>query len=157
MLAYPPAMVWPWSRSKRILGKAQEAELVDAIRRAESGNRGEVRIHLEHTCEGGNALSRARLLFARLGMRRTAKDTGVLLYVAVKDRQAAVYAGRGVHGAALPGFWQEVVDLVAKGFREDAAVPGLVSAVERIGELLRTAAPGLDVSGNELPDQVSQS
>ena len=131
--------------------------LVEAIRRAEAGNQGEVRVHVERTCKGGNPLSRAAHLFEGLGMRRTTKDTGVLLYVAVVDRKAAVYAGRGVHGAALPGFWQEVVGAVAKGFREDAAVPTLVTAVERIGGLLRQAAPGVDVAGNELPDGVSQS
>jgi uncharacterized membrane protein len=32
----------------------------------------------------------------------------------------------------------------------------MVAAVDRIGGLLRTAVPGEDTAGNELPDQVSQ-
>ncbi|RKH32502.1 TPM domain-containing protein [Corallococcus praedator] len=157
-MAYRPGMGWSWfRRRKRILGDAEESVLVDAIRRAEAGHRGEVRVHVERTSKGLHPLSRAAHLFEGLGMRHTTKDTGVLLYVAVEDRQVAVYAGRGVHGAALPGFWQEVATSVAQGFREDASLPALVTAVERIGALLRQAAPGADVAGNELPDAVSQS
>jgi uncharacterized membrane protein len=81
----------------------------------------------------------------------------VLLYVAVADRKAAVYAGQGILGAAQPGFWQEVVDAVATGFREGQALSGLEKAVERIGGLLRTAVPGEDTAGDELPNVVNQS
>lgn len=126
-----------------------------AIGRAEQGNRGEVRVHLERRCAGKDALGRAAQLFERLGMRRTAGDTGVLLYVAVEDRKAAVFAGQGLHDAAQPGFWQEVVDIVAAGYQRGEPAQELVSAVERIGELLRTAVPGEDPHGNELPDVVS--
>ncbi|AKJ04777.1 TLP18.3/Psb32/MOLO-1 phosphatase superfamily protein [Archangium gephyra] len=139
------------------LSKTEEARLVAAIRRAEEGHRGEVVVRLERSCHGVEPLARAAQLFEELGMRRTAADTGVLLYVAVADRKAAVYAGQGVHGAAQPGFWQEVVDGLAQGFREGSPVVGLETAIERIGGLLRTAVPGEDARGNELPDVVSQS
>lgn len=144
-------------RPKWKLSKAEEARLVEAIRRAEEGHRGEVVVRLERSCRGGEPLARAAQVFEDLGMRRTAADTGVLLYVAVADRKAAVYAGQGVHGAAQPGFWQEVVDGLAQGFREGAPVVGLETAIERIGGLLRTAVPGEDTRGNELPDVVSQA
>jgi len=144
-------------RPKWKLSKEEEARLVAAIRRAEEGHRGEVLVHLERSCRGGEPLARAAQLFEELGMRRTAADTGVLLYVAVNDRKAAVYAGQGVHGAAQPGFWQDVVDGLAQGFREGAPVAGLEAAVERIGGLLRTAVPGEDTRGNELPNVVSQA
>ncbi|HEX5748260.1 MAG TPA: TPM domain-containing protein [Archangium sp.] len=139
------------------LSKTEEARLVAAIRRAEEGHRGEVVVRLERSCRGGEPLARAAQLFEELGMRRTAADTGVLLYVAVADRKAAVYAGQGVHGAAQPGFWQEVVDGLAQGFRAGTPVAGLETAIERIGGLLRTAVPGEDTRGNELPDVVSQA
>ncbi len=138
------------------LSKEEEARLVAAIRRAEEGHRGEVVVRLERSCRG-EPLARAAQLFEELGMSRTAADTGVLLYVAVADRKAAVYAGQGVHGAAQPGFWQEVVDGLAQGFREGSPVGGLEAAIERIGGLLRTAVPGEDTRGNELPDVVSQA
>jgi uncharacterized membrane protein len=142
---------------RRHLGQEEEARLVAAIGRAEQGNRGEVRVHLEGRCAEKDALVRAAQLFEKLGMRRTAQDTGVLLYVAVEDRKAAVFAGKGIHGAVQPGFWQEVVDTVAAGYRRGEPAQALVSAVERLGGLLREAVPGEDVAGNELPDAVSGS
>lgn len=128
---------------------------MEAIRRAEQRNRGEVLVHVERQCVGGSALARAMALFEKQG-RQTAADTGVLLYVAVEERKVAVYAGRGVPGAAMPGFWQTVVDAVNEGLRQGETVTGLVTAVDRMGELLRTVLPGEDVAGNELPDRVSQ-
>ncbi|MFY0572723.1 TPM domain-containing protein [Archangium lansingense] len=148
-------MQWPWQRVKRVLTPQEEARLVEAIRRAEQGNRGEVLVHVERRCVGGNALARAMSLFEKL-VRQTAADTGVILYVAVEDRKVAVFAGRGVHGAAMPGFWESVVEAVADGFKRGEPESGLEAAVERIGGLLRTVIPGEDVAGNELPDRVSQ-
>jgi uncharacterized membrane protein len=150
-------MEWPWKNLGRLIGARDEARLLEAIRRAEQGSRGEVIVHVEHRCEGGDALARAARLYQTLGMHQTAADTGVLLYVAVKDRKAAVYAGQGIHGAAEPGFWQTVVDAVAAGCRRGALVAGLESALEHLGGLLRSAAPGEDLAGNELPDRVSQA
>ncbi|HZI16604.1 MAG TPA: TPM domain-containing protein [Myxococcus sp.] len=150
-------MIGSWFRPKRVLNVEEEARLVKAIRVAEEGHRGEVLVHLERRCRGGDALARAEKLFGKLGAHRTAGDTGVLLYVAVDDHKAAVYAGRGIHGAAAPGFWQEVVDAVASGFKQGQPVSGLETAVERVGNLLRATVPGVDGAGNELPDRVSQA
>ena len=143
----------PRSR-RRFLGKEEEARVVAAIKGAEAGNRGEVRVHIERTCAVA-ALERARALFAELRMVGTAEATGVLLYVAVDDRKAAVFAGSGIHGAEEPVFWQRVIDAVADGFRRGKAVDGLVDALGAIGDLLRRVVPGPDTAGNELPDEVT--
>jgi uncharacterized membrane protein len=139
------------------LSSEDSEKLVRAIADAERGNRGEVRVHLERRCPGNDALSRARALFAELGMPKTRDDTGVLLYVAVDDRRAAVFAGSGIHGAAEAGFWQEVIDGLARHFGRGEAAAGLCGAVERIGELLRVHAPGDDSAGDELPNVVTTS
>ena len=90
-------------------------------------------------------------------MERTVEATGVLLYVAVKDRSAAVFAGAGIHGAAGDGFWQDAIDAVARGFASGQPASGIVCALDMIGSLLRASAPGEDTAGNELPDEVTQS
>ncbi len=139
------------------LDAAGEASVVAAIKRAERGNRGEVRVHLEASAPGGDAFGRARALFRALGVHATKGGTGVLLYVAVDDRKAAVFAGPGVHGAQAAGFWQGVTDAVAAGAREGSLARGIVEAVDRVGEALRRAVPGRDRDGNELPDAVTSS
>lgn len=139
------------------LDAAGESSVVDAIRRAERGNRAEVRVHLEARCPSADPVARARELFAALGMQRTREGTGVLLYVAVDDRRAAVYAGPGVHGAQGEGFWRSVTDAVAAEAREGRLARGLVAALDLVGAALREKVPGEDVHGNELPDEVTTS
>jgi uncharacterized membrane protein len=138
----------------RRLDEDQERRLIEALGLAERGNRGEVRVHLEGRCAPAAPLERAAEVFEELGMGETSLGTGVLLYVAEDDRVAAVFAGPGVHGAKDEGFWQEVVDVVAEGYREGRKVDGLLRALEKVGDLLRAAAPG-DSLENELPDAVT--
>lgn len=137
------------------VSKEQKQRLVAAIAGAERGSRGEVRVHIEGRCPGGDPLVRAEQVFAELGMTETAEATGVLLYVAERDRVAAVYAGGGIHGARDASFWQGVIDAVAGGYRDGDKIGGLVQALDTIGVLLRQAVPSDDSAGNELPDQVS--
>ncbi len=144
---------WPFSR--KYLDDTQEQALVAAIKAAEAHNRGEVRVHLERRCKGPGALERAAELFGQLEMGQTQDSTGVLLYVAIEDRKAAVFAGPGIHGAAEEGFWQRVIDQVAEGCGKQDLVGGLTGALAQIGALLRESAPGQDRAGNELPDAVT--
>jgi uncharacterized membrane protein len=131
--------------------------VIAAIGAAEAGNCGEVCVHLEKKCPLDDVLARAEQLFGRLQMHDTKDDTGVLLYVAVDDRKVAVYAGKGIHGAAADGFWQDVASAVATGFKSGAPLVGLRDALERIGDLLREHVPGSDDAGDELPNQVTTS
>ena len=129
--------------------------LVRAITDAELGNRGEVRVHVEPRCPHPDPIDRAAELFEELGMRETAADTGVLLYVATATRDCAVFAGAGIHGASDDDFWQGVADGLARGFARRDPVAGFEMALLQIGELLREAAPGDDLAGDELPNRVS--
>lgn len=131
--------------------------MVAAIGRAEAGNRGEVQVHLEARYPGDGPLGRAAALFAELGMDATRDGTGVLLYVAVEDRKAAVFAGPGIHAAGEDGFWQSAVEAIAAGFARGDRAGGLVAALDRIGDLLRAEVPGEDAAGDELPDRVSMT
>ncbi len=132
-----------------------DARIVQAIDRAEKGSRGEVRVHLERVCSAEDALDRAAEVFAELGMHATKEATGVLLYVALEPRVCCVFAGEGIHGAAAPGFWDDIVDRVGTGFAAGRAADGLVAALDQIGVLLREKVPGEDVHGNELPNVVT--
>ncbi len=145
------------SRASGFFERVENERLVEAIAAAERDNRGEVRLHLEQRCPYRQSLPRARQLFGKFGMHKTRDDTGVLLYVAVKDRTAAVFAGAGIHGSAKEGFWQQVIDEVATGFKSARPVSGLLKALDRIGELLREYAPGDDSAGDELPNKVTTS
>lgn len=148
-------MFWPFN--KRHLTTEEEEAVVEAIGRAEAGNLGEVRVHLERRCKHEEgALGRAKEKFYELEMCQTEDSTGVLLYVATKDRVTAVYAGPGIHECCAESFWQKVTDRVAEGFGAGEPASGLVDALDEVGELLREHVPG-EKEENELPDEVTMS
>ena len=65
---------------------AQKTAMVAAIRQAEKDTSGEIRIHFENHCRK-NVLDRAAQVFADLKMHKTALRNGVLIYVALEDKQ----------------------------------------------------------------------
>ncbi|MCB9527165.1 MAG: TPM domain-containing protein [bacterium] len=136
------------------LSPADERAVVAAITAAERGHPAEIRLHIERRCDG-DPLAQARRRFYELGMHRTRAGTGVLLYVALSARRAAVYAGPGVYPHIDPSAWQPIVDAVTAGYAQGTPAAGLCAALARVGELLRAAIPGDDPAGDELPDAVS--
>ena len=138
-----------------MLSELDEQRIVRAIANAERENRGEVRVHIDARCPTRDPLARARQLYCAFELHRTRDDTGVLLYVATKSRQAAVYCGAGVHPRADPAFWQGVTDAVAEGGRAGKPVDGIVAALREIGELLREHIGGNDDAGDEVPNRVT--
>ena len=141
---------------RKFLSQQQEKEIVEAIGRAEQGNRGEVRVHIEKRCPG-DSIARARQLFGELGMAETTADTGVLLYIAHGSKKAAIWAGAGIHQAVAREAWQSVIDGIAQEHRVGNGVGGVCNAVDIIGTILRQHLPGTDQAGDELPNQVTTS
>lgn len=141
---------------RRYLTRAQAHRVKAAITAAELGHRGEIQVLLEGRFPGDGPLARARQLFFELGLDKTREGTGVLLYAAIDDRRSALWAGPGLYAAAAPDFWHEVTKLMADGFAKGDVAGGLERALAEVGRLLSQVAPGQDVHGNELKDQVHQ-
>ena len=67
----------------------EEQEIVEAIRIAEKNTSGEIRVHLENTCNTPIEL-RALEVFSLLKMNNTKQRNGVLIYVAVMDHKFCI-------------------------------------------------------------------
>ena len=81
---------------------AEEQQLIiEAIQNAERMTSGEVRVFVESKCSYMDAIDRAAELFFQLEMQKTDDRNAVLLYVAMKDRQLAVFGDEGIHGCAV--------------------------------------------------------
>ncbi|MER3464438.1 MAG: hypothetical protein C4329_08545, partial [Chitinophagaceae bacterium] len=89
--------LFPWQKPKDFLNESERASVLEAIRSAEKQTSGEVRVFLESKCRYVDAIDRAQELFMQLQMQQTAERNGVIVYVAVKDRQAAVFGDEGIH------------------------------------------------------------
>jgi len=100
-------------------------------------------------------LDRAVEVFSGLNMEKTTARNGVLVYVALKDRQLALLGDKGIHEKVGNEFWNKEVQLILSHFNKANYAEGIAQVVREIGEALCHHFPydkGNDM--NELPDDI---
>ncbi len=135
---------------------ADEKELVvQAIKDAEMRTSGEVRVYVESHCTYVEPLRRAMELFQELKMNETESRNAVLVYLATKDRQLAVYGDEGIHQKVGLEFWNTEVQKMLLLFNKNNFGQGIATVVRDIGEALVLHFPFNGKSDkNELPDDI---
>ncbi len=129
--------------------------IVKAIRHAEQRTSGEVRVYVESRCRFMNALDRAAELFHRLKMSNTEYRNATLVYVAIKDRQVAVFGDEGIHQKVGTEYWNTVVGEMLTSFNSDNYAKAISEAVIQIGNALQAHFPyDKEADKNELPDEI---
>ena len=129
--------------------------IVEAIKEAETATSGEIRLYVEGHCRYVDALDRAKEVFTELHMYETAARNGVLIYLAMKDRQLAVFGDEGIHAKVGLDFWKQKLQQVRENFQLKAYGEGLKLMILSIGEALKNAFPYNSSSDiNELPDDI---
>lgn len=142
-------------KAKSFFSDADQAAIVAAIRAAEVRTSGEVRIYVESRCRFVNPVMRARELFEDLQMDKTAEKNGVLVYLAMKDRQLAIYGDQGIHEKVGDAFWNSEVKAMLTYFDRNDYVAGIVEIIYHIGEALAHHFPyNAAIDKNELPDNM---
>ncbi len=138
------------------LFSTEEKQLItSAIQSAEHRTSGEVRVYVESKCSYMNALDRAVEIFNKLKMHETAQRNAVLVYVALKDRQLAVYGDKGIHEKVGDVFWNEAVKKMLSHFNANNYAKGIAHVIEEIGEALQSHFPyDAKTDINELPDDI---
>jgi uncharacterized membrane protein len=132
------------------------AAITRAVAEAERYTSAEIRVHLDHSCDG-DALQQAIKVFERLGMHRTAARNGVLVYISVTDRKLAVIGDKGIHERVGEAYWQALVAAVRERLRQQQSRDGLVHALAELGRDLARHFPRRPTDKNELSDEVSLS
>lgn len=98
---------------------------------------------------------RAQRAFAENGLQRTARRTGILIFVALLERRVVVLADEGIDMVLDPGeAWGDVVELALQGLRTGRAADGLIAAVQRCGKILAHHLPAPERNVDELPNAV---
>jgi uncharacterized membrane protein len=118
----------------------QQQEIIRAIRNAEMDTSGEIRLHLEESC-GDDVLDRAADIFRKLEMHKTELRNGVLIYLAVKDRQFAIIGDVGINEKVPENFWDDIKEDMVANFKQGNFVKGLINAIETSGKELKTFFP----------------
>jgi uncharacterized membrane protein len=148
--------MFPFLRKKKIFFTGEETRLiVNAIRHAEKRTSGEVRVFVESRCSWVDAIDRAAEIFFSLKMEKTEQRNAVLVYVAVKDRQLAVFGDEGIHNKVGNEYWNKVVGEMLSSFNKEDYAKGIADCVIQIGEALTNHFPfDKDTDKNELPDEI---
>ena len=134
----------------------QEKELiVNAVKTAELQTSGEVRVYIESKCLFVDPLDRAKEIFEQLNMHNTAERNAVLVYIAMKHRQLAVFGDKGIYEKTGISFWNEQVATMLHHFNSSDYAEGISEVVLKIGTALKTYFPYNAISdSNELPDDI---
>ena len=147
--------IFPWQKKKDFFSQEENQQLVDAIQKAEQQTSGEVRIFVESKCKYVDALDRAQEIFFSLKMNETELRNGTLIYVAVKDKQAAVFGDEGIHQKVGAQYWKDVVTKMLFQFRNQKLADGICQGIYDLGEALKFYFPyHSDTDKNELPDEI---
>jgi len=147
--------LFPWRKKPDFFTQVEKDAIVEAIRAAEQRTSGEVRIFIESRCKFMDPIDRARELFAQLEMAKTSERNGTLVYVAVKDRQAAVYGDEGIHQKVGQTYWEDEVNKMLVFFKDAHLGDGICQVVNDIGEVLHRHFPyASETDKNELPDDI---
>jgi uncharacterized membrane protein len=145
----------PFRKKKDFFAVDEKQRVIEAIRIAEQRTSGEIRIFVESHCRFVDPLDRAAELFWSLQMDHTKDRNAVLIYLALKDHQVAIYADQGIHEKVGEIFWKKEVIAMTTHFRENHYADALVEVINDIGEALYIHFPfARETDKNELPDDI---
>jgi uncharacterized membrane protein len=129
--------------------------IVAAIAAAESRSSGEIRVHVTQR-QPDDLEARARRRFELLGMANTAERNGVLFYIAPGLRRFQILGDLGIHEKCGDDFWKEVAAEMEESFRRGEFTEGILSGVEKVGDVLAAHFPRSTRDRNELPDSIDE-
>ncbi len=142
-------------KKKDFFSEEEKLQIVEAVRKAERRTSGEVRVFVEDRCSYMDAIDRAKEIFAELKMNETADRNAVLLYIALKDKQLAVFGDEGIHSKLGNDYWNAEVKKMISNFNRENYAEGIQEVVTDIGEALTQLFPyNNDTDKNELPDDI---
>lgn len=135
--------------------KEEESRITAAIRDAEYGTTGEIRLYVEDFCMRDSPVERAAEVFQLFGMFNTKARNAVLIYLAEKSRHFAIWGDSGMHERVGFQFWDQEKKLLQEHFVLDQASEGICKAIQMIGARLKEYFPSDENNDeNELPDEI---
>lgn len=145
-----------WSSRKKSLFTSDETEhIINAIKDAEQHTSGEIRVFVESRCRFVDSIDRAAEIFWSLKMDQTERRNAVLIYVAAKDQQFAIYADKGIYEKLGTEFWENEVRKMSAHFRGSHFHQALLLVIADLGTALHNQFPyDSSIDKNELPDDI---
>ena len=142
-------------KKKSFLSKEDNKRIVEAIKSTEQLTSGEIRVFIESRNALVSTMDRAAEVFFKLQMQNTNQRNAVLLYLAVKDKEVALFGDEGIHNQVGTEFWNHQVNQMVTLFKENNLADGIVKCLSEVGNALIEKfpyKPGEDK--NELSDEI---
>lgn len=146
--------LFPLNKKREFFTSQQQKLMVEAIQEAEKNTSGEVRVFVEGKCTYVSAVDRAHEIFFSLKMEQTRERNAVLLYLALDDRQLALFADEGIYQRVGKQYWDVRVKEIIAAFTKDNYTGGICSVINNIGSTLKNEFPHHSDDKNELPDEI---
>jgi len=140
--------------SKKFFTETEQQQLIEAIKQAELNTSGEIRLHIEPTCED-DPYERAQKVFESLGMQTTELKNGVLFYLAYQSKKFAIIGDKGIHEKVSQQFWDAEKEVLVYYFKEGKYADGLIKTIGDAGQKLKAHFPFQSDDTNELSDDIS--
>src|SRR5262245_58206042 len=99
--------MFSFTKKNKFFTAEENRHIVEAIQQTEKSTSGEIRVFVESKCSYMDALDRAKEIFSKIEMQKTTDRNAVLIYVAVKDRQLAIFGDEGIHAKVGDEYWND--------------------------------------------------
>ena len=147
--------IFPLFKKKEFFSAEDKEQIVDAIRHAEKETSGEIRIFIESKNPFVDPIDRAAEIFFKLKMQDTEHRNAVLLYIAMKHQELALFGDEGIYKKAGADYWNAAVKKMISQFTKDNMSNGIEQCIRQIGETLKEKFPySATDDKNELPDEI---
>lgn len=127
--------------TKRFFNAQDQHAIAEAVTAAERGHVGEIQVVIEGCLPSRLAYAvdthtRARQLFAELGVWDTELNSGILLYLNLCERKVEIVIDRGIKTATTQQVWDEVCAHIVQGLAQQQFRQAVITGVQEIGEIL---------------------
>ncbi|MDD4853718.1 MAG: TPM domain-containing protein [Acinetobacter towneri] len=127
--------------TKRFFNAQDQHAIAEAVTAAEHGHVGEIQVVIEGCLPSRLAYAidthtRARQLFAELGVWDTELNSGVLLYLNLCERKVEIVIDRGIKSATTQQVWDEVCAHIVQGLAQQQFRQAVITGVQEIGKIL---------------------
>jgi uncharacterized membrane protein len=147
--------IFPLFKKAEYFTAEEKLRIVDAIRAAEQQTSGEVRVYVESKNVYVDPMDRAAEVFYDLKMDKTDNRNAVLLYIAMKHKQLALFGDEGIYNATGAAYWNNAVKEMIANISAQHITEGIVNCIHHIGQTLKEKFPFDRVTDkNELPDEI---
>lgn len=98
--------------------------------------------------------SRAQLEFYQSAIKKTAQQTGVLIFLSLAERRAVVLADEKINSKVDPQTWNKVLEMLVLGMKQKQMVVGMEKAIHEAGQFLAQHFPIQPGDRDEIPNNL---